>query len=363
MTLLFIWSLITIPANLDLCTLWVSTPPSMVQWYQACPFLQRADQVEVYNMRDYFKVQFIDIKIGNIACEQPAQSLPELTCHLFPLDKYKIILIWHNSQSLVCGISVDHEGEPTNDELTNKCGMDVMHKYKTGQLLLRYFGTHEIQPPSQVVIYPPALTSYDLGDISTSKDYQVLAYNLNWYGIVDPLHLWQNQWDQEILAAARQTNVPPQLIKAIIGQESQFWPLWTGKQEVGLIQLTDDGADTVMRWNPGLFAIYCPRSILPSRCDYGYAILNPSEQQSIRDVFRSSLVLRGTPRQAAAKVRGDLIIYAEILLNYYEASAEAVAPIPPSWDYAIAAYHSGIECILSGSICPEGQKYLDEVMR
>jgi hypothetical protein len=314
-------------------------------------------------MRNYYIVEFVNIKSGMIACEQPAKDLPELTCNLFPLDRYKMILIWHNTQSLVCGISINHDGEPTTDELTQKCGTDVMHKYKTGQLVLRYFGTHQPQPSTKVVINPPALSPSDLGDISTSKDYQVLAYDLNWYGIADPLHLWQNQWDDEIMKVANETNVPPRLIKSIIGQESQFWPLWSGKGEVGLIQLTDDGADLVMSWNAGLFAIHCPRAILPSRCNNGYSLLDPQEEKMVRDEFRSSLILRGTPQQAAQKIQGDLIIYAEILENYYEASAEAVAPIAPTWDYAIAAYNSGMECILFGEICSQGKIYLDEVMK
>ena len=365
MIMLYIWAFITTPIDKPLCDLWVSKPPTMEEWYLVCPFLQRADLVTAYPMRDYFRIEYIDIRTGEITCSQSANDLPDLTCHglTYPLDNYKLRLIWHNSQSIACQMSVDHDGDPTTDEMVNACGIDIVRQYKTGQLLFNYFGTHEEKIIQPVIIYPPTLDPADLGDIATSKDYQVLAYNLNWYGIEDPLRLWQNQWDQTILDVSRRTNVPPQLIKGIIGQESQFWPLWTGKQEVGLIQLTDEGADTVMRWNAGLFSIYCPRAIRPSRCEDGYPSLYPQEQQMVRDVFRSPLVLTGTPRQAADKVQGDLIIYAEILVSYYEASAEAVAPIPPSWDYAIAAYHSGMECVRSGDICSDGQAYLDEVMR
>ena len=363
MTLLFVWSLLTTPTDKILCTLWVNKVPTLAIWYQACPFLAKADKVTAYNMRDYFIVQFLDIKTGLVVCAQPAQDLPAVTCHPTPLYDYKILLVWHNSQSPVCGIKIVHEGEPSRDEILAACGMDILRQYITGQLVLKSFGTYQPPQPAGTVIYPPALTDAQLGNIQTSESYQVLAANLNWYGIADPVNLWQNQWDEAILKAGEQTNVPPRLIKALIGQESQFWPLWSGENEVGLIQLTDYGADTVMRWSAGLFSIYCPHAILPSRCDLGYALLYPSEQQAVRDVFRSSLVLTGTPRQAADQVLGEIPIYAVIIEVYFSASAEAVAPLPPSWDYAIAAYHSGMECIRSGSICLEGQNYVDEVTR
>lgn len=357
MIILYVWALITIPMDKPICDFWISKPITMDEWYGVCPFLKRADHV-----MDYLRLDYINIQSGSIACYQTIKDLPDLTCHVYPLDNYKLRVVWHNSQSIACGFTIDHDGDPTTDELINNCSMDLMKQFKTGQLLLRYYGVKlPTIPPPHVIILPPDIGPLDLVNINTHNDYQILANHLNWYGIQDPDNLWQNRWDPIILKVSRQTNVPPMILKSIIGIESQYWPLWSGSQEVGLIQLTDRGADTVMRWNETLFNEFCPRAIFFSKCIYGYSVLSDQDQAMVRDLFRASLVLTGSPLQAADKISGDLQIYAEILVSYYEASAEAVAPIAPSWDYAIAAYHSGMECIRSGDICPDGKVYLDKI--
>lgn len=76
----------------------------------------------------------------------------------------------------------------------------------------------------------------------------------------------QNEYNEEIAAAARSTGVPPRILKGVIAQESQFWPDAHGiAGENGLYQLSRDGADTLLRWNGEAFLMYCKRYL--KHCD------------------------------------------------------------------------------------------------
>lgn len=314
-------------------------------------------------MRDYYQVQFRDIKTGAIFCSETANNIPDLICKPTKYDNYFIVLVWHNSQSLICGIRINHEGQPTDQEILTSCGGIVTKGYINSDYQLKYFGIYKPQPDSRIIIYPPDLTNLDYINISTNNDYKILAYNLNWFGLMDPVNLWQNQFDKDIIAASKITNVPPMVLKYIMAKESQLWPLWSGIDEVGLIQLSDPGADLVLSWNDGIYNIFCPMAINKYLCLYGYGYLDPTYQQMIRDVFRRSLIIYGTPQDGISKIKSDIPIYSEILETYYFAVAQSLYPIKPDWDYVMAAYHSGIECIRSGDICPEGMSYINDYPR
>ena len=142
----------------------------------------------------------------------------------------------------------------------------------------------------------------------------MLASHLRWYyGDGSMANDWQNIYDQQIYAAAVITNVPPRLLKGLFEQESQFWPLWTG-DEVGLGQLTDDGADLALRISPDLYAPICPQAAF--RCDIGYDIQQLETKQLMRDILRRSLRVYGTPRQAAASAGAQVLTWARILAAY-----------------------------------------------
>ena len=50
----------------------------------------------------------------------------------------------------------------------------------------------------------------------------------------------QNRFDHQILTAANNNQIPPKLLKGLIGQESQFWNGWVIKGEYGYGQMTDE---------------------------------------------------------------------------------------------------------------------------
>lgn len=99
----------------------------------------------------------------------------------------------------------------------------------------------------------------------------------------DEVVAWQNQFDNEIFNTALDTGIPAQLLKNIFSRESQFWPgIYHSYKEAGLGQLTENGADTVLLWNPDFFDQYCPLALHQDRCDLGFANLSTEEQRLLR---------------------------------------------------------------------------------
>ncbi len=98
---------------------------------------------------------------------------------------------------------------------------------------------------------------------------------------------WQDSFDAAILASAKKTNVPAQLLKNLFAVESQFWPGIFLPLEYGLGQLTDKGADTALLWNPAFFSEFCPLVLNEAVCAEGYLHLNKDEQAMVRGALAS----------------------------------------------------------------------------
>ncbi len=99
----------------------------------------------------------------------------------------------------------------------------------------------------------------------------------------DQVTAWQNKFDNDIFQAAQDTGVPAQLLKNIFNRESQFWPgIYQSYKEAGLGQLTENGADTILLWNPDFFNQFCPLLLQQDRCDLGFGNLSVNEQALLR---------------------------------------------------------------------------------
>ena len=101
---------------------------------------------------------------------------------------------------------------------------------------------------------------------------------------------WQNQFDSLILSTSDETGVPAQLLKNLFGRESQFWPgVFRASTDAGLGQLTENGADTTLLWNPSFYGGFCPLMLPLERCSQGYVHLEPEEQELLRQALVSSV--------------------------------------------------------------------------
>jgi len=364
LTAIFIWAILSQPRDRLVCTMWVSQPPTQALMASAgCIWPPDQNSLLIWKAEDW--------QTGSIACERPASELPLINCNLNPLDHYKLVVYQPEFQELFCYVTVNHEGPPTSNEIAAGCPPDKIQSGYDSKLVYNGPPIPSESPPP--VCPMPELKSNELpadaSTLSTSKNYELLASHLQlYYGNNFDLVDWQNQFDQDIYQAGTTFHVPPRLLKGVIAQESQFWPLWNTViddkgSEVGLGQLTDDGADLVMQYSPDLFHQFCQQVTTGDSCALGYDLLPAQQREMVRNLFRQSLILYGTPRQAAARAHAQVSTWAQILKVYYCAAGEIVSPagVEPSWDFALAAYNAGTECVRGGNICQQGQTYINAV--
>jgi len=93
---------------------------------------------------------------------------------------------------------------------------------------------------------------------------------------------WQNQFDSIILNIGKDTGVPAHLLKNLFAKESQFWPGRSLRDDIGLGQLTEKGADTTLLWNPPFFHQFCPLVMDSAECSKGYLHLDEEQQEYVR---------------------------------------------------------------------------------
>ena len=329
------------------CVLWINHPPVSNDFLPpVCPVMDW----DLYNLRAISPN-------GGTICQWPASdSLEKIPCAaLLPLNDYHIE-VWLNQPMWVCNIWSD-KPEITITDMANQC---PDWQYRWNELTVQ--GPFEIHAPEPAV---NACTLPQVGNsapLSTNISYEFLSGRLQWWGLDITAADWQNRFDEKIRGAAVAASVPAPLLKAMLANESQFWPMWTGdKGEQGWMQLTWDGADTALRHDPELFQKYCPQAIWLPYCT-GYDLLTDEQRTMVKNVLLGDLVVTGTPLQVADQAADDLWIYAHVLRAYACQAAE-LYPDRDVWQSAAVIYNAGTACIKGGVVCPQGQKYLDEVMK
>ena len=174
------------------------------------------------------------------------------------------------------------------------------------------------------------------------------------------VELWQNQFDPRIYHVAEETGLPAMLMKKLFAQESQFWPgVFRVAREYGLGQLTDQGADTILLWNPSFFEQFCPLVLEASACSRGYLKLQDDE----RAILRGALAVQANADCAACPAGIDLrqadfsvMLFAQTLLancgqvsrtmyNATQQSPGAVSSYEDLWRFTLVNYHAGPGCL------------------
>ncbi|MFZ6031554.1 MAG: hypothetical protein ACOYYS_27915 [Chloroflexota bacterium] len=171
---------------------------------------------------------------------------------------------------------------------------------------------------------------------------------------------WQNQFDHVIITASLQTNIPSQLLKNLFAQESQFWPgVFKDPKEFGLGQITDNGAETVLLWNPAFYNQFCPLVLNETTCEKGYPQLSSEEQATLR----GALALQAKSDCAecalgidlsqsnfsialfAETLRANCTQVAQIVHNASGKMGGEVSNYEDLWRFTIANYHAGAGCV------------------
>jgi hypothetical protein len=163
-----------------------------------------------------------------------------------------------------------------------------------------------------------------------------------------PLIDWQNKYNQAILTAALKYNVPARVIKGIIAQETQFWPLPDNPYELGLGRITDNGADLLLAWNLDYFLHACIPAYGQTICSAGYSSLSPFSQSILRWPILNQKEADQQIDLLAATLSASAAQTNQMLINTLPGEADNAVTYEDMWKITIGNYHSGSGCISVG---------------
>ena len=170
---------------------------------------------------------------------------------------------------------------------------------------------------------------------------------------------WQNQFDSLILNVAKDSGVPAHLLKNLFARESQFWPGINAKQDVGLGQLTEHGADTTLLWNPPFFYQFCPLVMDSAECARGYLHLDEEQQVYVRQALIAAVNATCDTCPLGIDVERanfSIGVFAHTLLanceqagqlveNVTGETAGTVATYEDLWKFTLVNYNAGPGCL------------------
>ncbi len=170
---------------------------------------------------------------------------------------------------------------------------------------------------------------------------------------------WQNQFDQIILNVAKDTGVPAHLLKNMFAIESQFWPGASNKTDIGLGQLTPEGADTTLLWNPPFFYQFCPLVMDSAECSKGYLGLTDEQRQYLRLALFDAVNARCENCPLGInldKANFSIGVFAHTLLANCEQAGQLVknvtggqagkaASYEDLWKFTMVNYNAGPGCL------------------
>ena len=170
---------------------------------------------------------------------------------------------------------------------------------------------------------------------------------------------WQNRFDELILNVAKDTGVPAHLLKNLFAIESQFWPGRSQKNDIGLGQLTEHGADTTLLWNPPFFHQFCPLVMDAVECRKGYLHLTEEQMEYVRLALISAV--NATCENCPLGIDVDranfsIGVFAHTLLANCEQAGQIVENVTSGtagdaatyedlWKFTLVNYNAGPGCL------------------
>jgi hypothetical protein len=176
----------------------------------------------------------------------------------------------------------------------------------------------------------------------------------------DAVNEWQDQFDELILTTAGETGVPARLLKNLFARESQFWPgIYQAAGDVGLGQLTENGADTTLFWNPSFYNQFCPLVLSADRCGKGYMHLTDDERVLLRQSLVASvdatcsecpLGLDLTQADFSVTVFAHTMIAncqqtGQVVRNYTGSAPGDTVSYEDLWKFTLVNYNAGPGCL------------------
>ncbi|MBI1793137.1 MAG: hypothetical protein HYR70_02975 [Chloroflexi bacterium] len=228
-------------------------------------------------------------------------------------------------------------------------------------------------------------TPKDPSELSSDIPYNYLSANLILQGVVDAsgcpdggllpdgganqcgldaarsqVDAWQNQFDSLILDTSQNTGVPAKLLKNLFARESQFWPgVFKASTDAGLGQLTENGADTALLWNPSFYNQYCPLVLSSESCSKGYLHLKEKDQLLLRQALVGSVnaACDNCPLGIdLSQANFSVAVFAQTLLASCEQTGQIIqnntgqlpgdaASYEDLWKFTLVNYNAGAGCL------------------
>lgn len=150
----------------------------------------------------------------------------------------------------------------------------------------------------------------------------------------------QNVYDEDILAAGNNTGTPPVMLKQLIRQESQFWPIRTDAYHYGLGHITYLGAINGLTWNPTLYQDVC-ETVNNGPCPHFY--FSPSRPS---DLMLASTLLSLMDASCPTceykidipKAKRSISYIAQVLFGYCRQTSQVVYNATGSYSSRIVDY-------------------------
>lgn len=158
---------------------------------------------------------------------------------------------------------------------------------------------------------------------------------------------WQNKYDEPIFKAAIEFNVPARILKGIITQETQFWTDGNPVNEWGFGQITENGADMLLSWNPTFYSQICIPHLGNEYCSNGYHNLDSEDQSYLRGVTIAKVGTDDEFRVLAATLKASTYQIDQMMRNTTGNGtfSEFGTEYDDLWKITIANYHSGSGCV------------------
>jgi hypothetical protein len=155
------------------------------------------------------------------------------------------------------------------------------------------------------------------------------------------LRVYQNQHDGAINQAAQAEGIPGKLLKKLIETESQFWAqAQAAAGEVGLGQLTHNGADMVLIWDADYYQQIC-QPLFGDECNFGYTRLDDWQRAALQNQVLEDPGIRTVARALAASAGQAGAIIRDIT----DQRPGVVLSHQDLWRAALANYHAGAGCL------------------
>ena len=322
-TLIFLFALLTTRPDSIVCDIWTRALTAEA-FAAACPDMPL----------EGLRLDVIDVETLEIVCVRPAQIINAVLedCSLpGPLDAYVLRIVKPAYEEIACMIESVYETAPAVEEIAAQCpsiGEYTVQAAGSRPAEAEAFACPMRNIPSGGGLYQQALGA---GDLVTYDNLSMLAGQLIWFGHVevitcegesgvsedkiatpcgylsahDDVVYWQNQFNEAIYNAALAYSVPARLLKRMMMIESQFWPFFEGPAgETGIMQITDNGFDTLLRWDGEIDPVYLSRS--------------DADKAWSRAVTRDALTCPTCNiLEAIEQIKTDMPYYARLLAAYH----------------------------------------------